>query len=178
MPKGWFKTDEQDGERTLQEQMTGLSEALGEASGMSVLDLGCAEGLIALEFAKAGALRVTGIECNPVTVQASRKYCGQRCRIELGNLNTILLPAWPWDVVLALAILHKLRDPAGMVAQIAETGARLVVVRLPKGSTGKIVTKHYGTACDLIDEFTKNGFALRTLIPGPFGELVQYWRRS
>jgi len=175
--KGWFKLPGKDGDRTLAEQMIGLAPALAEARGKSVLDLGCAEGLIGREFAQAGAT-VLGIECNPETVTAARKTCGELVRIEQADLNTTSFPAGRWDIVLALAILHKLRYPARAVSDIAGTGAGLVVVRLPSGSTGQFTTKNHGAWVDVNLEFKARGFALESVTTGPRREIVQYWRRS
>lgn len=171
--QSWF-----GGARRVAEQMIGLDEALAECSGKSVLDLGCAEGAIALAFARAGASRVVGIECNAYSVKVALEFCGDLVRIEQGNLNTMRLPEGPWDIVLALAIIHKMRSPTNLIADIAGTGAALVVVRLPGGSSGTFQTKHYGTPCDVNAEFVRNGYVLGTALPGPQDELVQYWRRA
>lgn len=173
MATPWF-----GGARTLSEQMLGLEAALTEAPGKSVLDLGCAEGLIALEFVKAGASRALGIECNLETVRAAFERCGDRVHLVHGNLNSIPLPEGPWDIVLALAILHKLKSAAKMISDIAATGAGLVIVRLPGGSHRHIMSKHWGTPCDVNAEFVANGYELSVSVPGPRDELVQYWRRG
>jgi len=169
----WF-----GGTRTVEEQMQGIAPALAEARGKSVLDLGCAEGAIALRFVTSGAARVVGVECNEASVTQARQYCGVNVRIEHGNLNTMTLPAGPWDIVLALAIIHKLRQPAKLISDISETHAPLVVVRLPDGSTGRFLTKHYATPCDLNAEFIRHGYTMGSQVPGPRNELVQYWRRG
>lgn len=177
MRKGWFQIEGvQDGDRTLEQQLTGLESALAETSGKRVLDLGCAEGLIARAFARAGATDVLGVECNPDSVNVARAQCPPPVRTELANLNDYVVPQGPWDIVLALAILHKLKEPAGLVEQIAGVRPDLVVVRLPGGSTGRFTTKHHGTEVDLNAVFQAHEFRLDRTLPGPYGELVQYWR--
>ena len=52
----WFGHD-----RTLAQQMMGLDRLFAEIEGKDVLDVGCAEGLLSIECAKAGA-DVVGIE--------------------------------------------------------------------------------------------------------------------
>jgi 2-polyprenyl-3-methyl-5-hydroxy-6-metoxy-1,4-benzoquinol methylase len=68
--KGWLSVPgiREHADRTLAEQMLGLDKAVAECKGKRVLDLGCAEGLIGLEFAKAGAVNVVGIESLQTTL--------------------------------------------------------------------------------------------------------------
>lgn len=177
MPHGWFDIPGvQTGARTLADQMRGLEAAVTAAKGKRVLDLGCAEGLIGREFKRAGAREVVGIECNPDIAAAGARQCGADVKIIVGNIGHIEMPAGPWDVVLALAILHKLKDPARAVRQIAACKPGLVVVRLPAGSVGFFETKTFGTSFDLNAEMKGRGFSLESVVSGPQSELVQYWR--
>lgn len=177
MRKGWFSIDGvQTGDRTLEQQMTGLQEALQACRGKRVLDLGAAEGLIAREFARAGALEVVGIECNEESATVAEKQCrGLPVQIVTANLNNYRLRG-RFDIVLALAILHKLKDPAGTVDAIAARAPGLVVVRLPAGSEGYFVTKIHGTPINVNTHFRKRGFDLQQTLVGPLKEQVQYWR--
>lgn len=168
----------QDGERTLEEQLLGLAPALAEAPGRTVLDLGCAEGLIGQAFARAGALDVLGLEGMVEHVKVGQRNT-RGVRFKVRDLNVQKPPKLPsWDIVLALAILHKLHDPARGVWYCARAARSLVVVRLPVGSTGLIAGKHSGVACDVRGEFVSHGFALERVEEGPRTELVQYWRRG
>lgn len=157
--------------------MIGLDAALAEAKGKRVLDLGAAEGLIGRAFAEAGAAEVVGIEGNPTAAKEARRQTEGKCRILLGMLGTDPLPPGKWDIVLALAILHKLQSPEMVIGEIAVVQPELVVVRLPAGSTGYVVTKRHGIACDIPAVFRQHGFRLDQDLAGPFDERVHYWRR-
>lgn len=177
--RGWLRIPGvQPGERTLEEQLLGLERALAEAKGKHILDLGCAEGLIGQRFAEAGAARVVGVDGLEEHIEVGRRYCPD-VQFEHSNLNQVELPEAPsYDIVLALAILHKLHKPEDGTRYAARSARSLVVVRLPIGSSGTIIGKHSGVVCDLIPVFSEEGFALEATVPGPRGERVQYWRKG
>lgn len=170
----------QTGDRTLEEQMLGLAPALAEASGKTVLDLGCAEGLIGREFARAGAADVLGLETLDEHIQVARRQCkGFAVRFKQRDLNDQKPPKVPsYDIVLALAILHKLNQPARGAEYCCRASKALIVIRLPVGSDGVIFGKHTRVRCDLGQAMASHGFALERVEDGPRKELVQYWRRS
>ncbi|MDZ4253985.1 MAG: class I SAM-dependent methyltransferase [Sulfuritalea sp.] len=181
--KGWFKVaGVQDGTRTLEEQMQGIGRALREARGKTVLDAGCAEGFIAIEFAKAGAALVDAVDNNENFVRSARRY-GKRLvksvvHARFCDLN-VGLPegcAQSYEIVLALAILHKALDVQAMTRLLAKACSGLMVVRLPRKSYGFIPAKHGNSSCDLNEEMPALGFRLESVEQGPRDELVQYWR--
>lgn len=182
--KGWFNIPgQQDGARTVEMQMRGLSHALAEARGKTVLDIGCAEGCISFEFMLAGASKVFGFDCNDkllsTAVLARRKLPrAKRLRTEFLRCDFAEMPRGKWDIVLALAIIHKLPEPADAVRRVAGSCKRLVVIRLPRDSTGEIVSKHTARPCNVNEVMQDCGFALERVVQGPPRELVQYWRRA
>lgn len=184
MRDGWFEIPGlQRGPRTLEEQLKGLEVALAEAKGKSVLDLGCAEGLIALEFLRAGAASVFGCDCNEGAIEQARTLNAMRpqARFEVLNLHAMIAdPApgqWRADVVLALAILHKTLEPEKAACFAASLAGELLVVRLPGGSKGAIGSKWGRESCDLREVLPRAGLRLEQQVKGPRNELVQYWRR-
>jgi len=188
MADRWFKIKGQaKGDRTLEEQMTGLQPALAGTPGRSVLDLGCAEGLIGREFARAGAAAVHGVEMQERHLIIARELCaGLPMTFQCADLDEMAArdSALPprYDIVLALAVLHKLFAPENGARFCARASRSLVVVRLPANSEanrGILRSKHNpAVSCDLTAVMTKNGFALERTLPGPRQEPVQYWRRS
>ncbi len=185
-PKGWFHIPRvQNGDRSLVEQMEGLAPALAEAHGKTIADLGCAEGLIALEFAKVGATDVVGVDYNVAMIDVARRLWGRNSALPVRFLYGDVKAVKPFgkkgkfDIVLALAVLHKLLDPADGVRFCADLAASLLVIRLPIGSTGAIVSKHGANSeADICAILPTLGFTLDKVLPGPRGELVQYWRRN
>lgn len=178
---GWFAIDGfQTGDRTLGEQLRGLEPALAEAKGKTVVDFGSAEGLIALEFARAGAV-VRACDCNPESIEIARALRSDlQASFEVRNLNVEVElgpAAWRSDIVLALAILHKLRAPEKAVRFMAGAARDLLVLRHQGGSRGLITSKWSGGSCDSRAVLEDCGMRLEMERPGPRDELVQYWRR-
>lgn len=192
MLKGWLTIPGvQVGERTLAEQMLGLTPALIGLTGKTVLDLGCAEGLIGIEFAKAGAT-VRGLELQQQYVDMGNRLAAEagltdRCRFarhDLGDLNEPVIPAsFPCpdgaDIVLALAIVHKLREPGRALRNMARLAKQRLVIRLPIGSEGVIACKYDAQkTCNSHQVMFDAGFTLEQTQKGPRGERVQHWVRG
>jgi 2-polyprenyl-3-methyl-5-hydroxy-6-metoxy-1,4-benzoquinol methylase len=184
MKQGWFRIPgEVDGPRTLKEQMLGLGPALAEANGKTVCDLGTAEGLIALEFAKAGAASIYGCDYNAEMVDTARSLSTGIWNVcfEHKDITELLSepgPRWQYDIVLALAVLHKLADPRDGVRFCCAVARSLIVVRLPIKSTGRFKSKHSAhKGCDLSVEMPRHGFRRERKEAGPRGEWVHYYRK-
>lgn len=186
--KGWFEIDGvQAGDRTLAEQLKGLEAALAEAAGRTVVDFGCAEGLIAREFARAGAASVFAIDYKAEFIDTANALPpvpgATQPRFVLGNLADLIRneraggEVWRYDIVLALAIVHKLPEPTAALEFMADCARSLLVIRLPIGSTGAFVTKSGTAHCDTVRTMKRKAFNLERSERGPRGELVHYWRR-
>lgn len=190
MRKGWFKLPgEQDGDRTLEEQILAVRPALAEARGKVVLDLGSAEGLIAREFALAGAARVRCMEAVADHIVAGRKVCAglpvEFTRIDLNTADescTLIGPGHRYDIVLALGVIHKLHSPEAGLRFAAAACAGLLLLRSGRGAVdGVIRSKHRKNAtCDAPAMLGQLGFRLEKEVAGPPERLedVQYWRRG
>lgn len=186
MKKGWFAIPGvQSGDRTLEEQMLGLQPALEHARGKTVCDLGCAEGLIALEFAAAGAT-VMGYDLNADLIRVACQMRDQRglrdrVRFECVNLNDLVEreqtaeSVRQYDIVLALAVVHKMADPQRVLRYLAGICRERAVIRLPQGSSGFFRTKHHNVPCDVNRVLQESGLRLDGTAAGPRGEQVQHW---
>ena len=198
--RGWFKLPgRQDGDRAVEDQLKGLRQALFEVRQaaiagypLSVLDLGCAEGAIALEFAKAGAKRVVGVDVVPGHVAVARDLCaGYPCEFHCADLNgaTALLDAVTYDVVLMLAIIHKLRRPSESLSWYSDFARDLLVFRMPAFWEGSpdmptsFRSERYGQELvDVAKVLAARRFHLERVERGPTSERghepVLYFRRA
>lgn len=188
MRKGWFKLNGvQDGDRTIEEQMRGLGPALKAAAGKSVLDLGSAEGLISIEFARAGASRVVGIELLEDHVKVARELAKDLPQV---SFITASLQEWidarpqprRFDVVLALGIAHKLHDPGALLSFAARSATELLVFRGPGKDNryfdGWLKSKHSATKRHVPSLLGELGFTEGETLDSAHGERVQYWHRA
>lgn len=183
---GWFDIPGlRQGERSFAQQATGLEwlwQELREAQ--SVLDLGCAEGLIALECARRGVPRVDAVDYKPEFIATGKDYAEQQL-LDVNFIEANLDDGLPralaseYDIVLLLAIVHKMQHPKKFIAACAARARHMIVVRLPKGSTGITRGKHWPyRECNVIECLRDGGFAMVHQAAGPNDELVQYYRRN
>lgn len=179
-PKGWFTTERRDGDRTLAEQMEGLEHLAAEVQGKTVLDVGCAEGLIAIELARAGAAAVHGIEIVAGHIAMAQDMAGDLpCTFEVANLNEKVFQTGPgFDIVLALAVLHKLKDPSRVCREIAAQARDLCVIRLSPSGPVIIDARSDSVPHNIADVMLASGFVLERQLAVPRGEYLAYFRRK
>jgi SAM-dependent methyltransferase len=171
-------------DRTLAEQMLGLDLALKEAGGKTVLDLGCAEGLIGREFARAGAIDVLGIDSLDTHLDVARQACADcpQMRFLRANLNHYI-PAQEkielFAIVLALGIMHKLNDPDAGLRFAARSCVDLLLYRPPAyAADGIVKSKRFTKYCHAPTVLREEGLHEERRIDGARGEHVEYWRRT
>lgn len=178
--KGWFLGLGRGGDRTIEQQMTGLDKVVAEVAGKTVLDAGCAEGLVSMKLAEAGAASCVGLELIPSFVEIGNAHAGALpCKFFVANLNDDdLSKVEPADIVLMLAILHKCKDPTAVCQRLAGLAKDLCVIRLPP-SGPLIVDDRSGRVPHDIDAvMTAAGFALEFATTGPIEEWLGYYRRQ
>lgn len=178
MRKGWFEiAGVQRGDRTLEQQISGLEHLWPAVEGRTVLDLGCAEGLITQECARCGASLVCGIDVNGDALKTAHLHNRvQNVRFKQHDLNDGLDEP-RYDVVLMLAVLHKLRDPERLLREVLATDPALVIVRLPPANAPVIIDARSGNRpCDTRAIAESMGFSLERVTHGHLSEWTGYFR--
>lgn len=182
LSKGWTAIPGvQDGDRTIEEQMFAVRPALSECKGKTVLDLGCAEGVIANEFYRAGAT-VFGLDSNKRFLEVAERFKADRLDFHYADLNAVNQEEpVSFDIVLCLGIIQKLTWPGNGLRWAARSAKELLLLRCGNASKNGIVTgKRSGNSCDSAKIMTEEGFILERTENGTESrnEPVEYWRRK
>ncbi len=104
-----------------EDRLAGLSPLIERAQGMSVIDFGSAEGVVAREFLRHGASLLHGFERDPARVRLANAICAPIGNAIFREANLSDMPAFladnddilreGYDIVLYLGIHHHI-DPA------------------------------------------------------------------
>lgn len=177
----WFHFEGRGGDRTLDQQMQGLSLLMRNVKNATVLDVGCAEGLITIEMAKAGAIALHGIEIRRQAVLDANDLRGDLpVTFEMGDANT-WTPARHYDVLVLLAILHKLKQPKETLNRLLHYGSPdLIVIRLPPHSENPVVhdARSGNKKIDLWPVLNKHGYKTLHVTAGYLNEWIGYYRKE
>jgi ubiquinone/menaquinone biosynthesis C-methylase UbiE len=180
--KGWFSTPGRPGDRTISDQMKGLGRLLHQLDGKTILDVGCAEGMVSIALGSCGAKLVHGVEIVDDHVRVGRKMAQaeevDNVVLETGDANT-WVPPHEYDIVIMLAILHKLKNPSAACERFARAAKELVVLRMPPAPAPMVVDDRSGRVIfDIPKVLRECGFELEhDSYDGHFGEYVAYWKR-
>ncbi len=178
--KSWFDVGHtRKADRTLKQQLKGLEELQNKITGKSVLDIGCAEGLISMHLVDRGATSSHGIDMRADFIDDATRLCEERhCTFETANAND-WLPPQQYDVVLMLAVLHKLKDPREACLRYAGVARETVVLRLPPKEAPFIVDERSGSKpFNIAKAMEDAGFKVGTHGRiGPHHEWMGYYTR-
>jgi len=186
--KGWFRLPglQPNGDREVADQMIGLEDALREAHGKTVLDIGCAEGPISLAFAQAGAVHVTGLEFVQAHIEVGKELV-RRAGVTNVGFRQCNLKVWAekhpepkqYDIVLALGVIHKLHNPEVGAIFAAKSCKNLLLFRAPGGVWDGIVPSKNRpqNKCDFFAIMSSYNFVYEKVVPGKFDEAVWYFRK-
>jgi hypothetical protein len=144
----WFTTETTQGIRTLEDRTAGLDplrkciNTLQTRQDISILDVGCAEGLIADWITNGKSNRLVGIEGDKIKIDSAQEIFKDKIaqgtyKILRGDANDLArICAYravndSYDVVLLLAVLQKLRDPMGCLADAVAMAGSYLAIRVP-----------------------------------------------
>lgn len=185
MTKGWFAIPGvQEGDRTLAQQLTGLDPLLAQVRDKTVLDLGCAEGLISAACVAAGAEHAHGIDFNAQLIATARKQHRdvERFWFEHADLNQgVPAPGTKreYHVVLMLAILHKLKRPFALLADVCKFNQpELIVIRLPEAGPVIVDARSDNEPHDVGWFLGRRGYRLALETRGHLNEWMGYFDRE
>lgn len=139
-------------------------------SGLSVLDLGCGTGELALALAdKLPESRVTGVDSSPEMLQKAAERCADRVHFTLGTVESV---SGTWDILFSHAVLHWVEDHHTLIPHLwtlLKPGGQLAV-QIPANH------RHPSHTC-IIDAASEEPF--RTALDGwvrhsPVLEIDQY----
>lgn len=153
MKHGWFEIEGlQSGEHRLEGRLHGLGMLAHHAKNATILDIGCAEGLISSWLYDQGpARRVDAVEKHPPYVRTARAmhvndphFRFFQCDVndqEFDDLTlTELLPGY--DIVLCLCLAHKLKRPREFLIKAARMCNRFFALHLPYDIIDDVRSNH------------------------------------
>jgi 2-polyprenyl-3-methyl-5-hydroxy-6-metoxy-1,4-benzoquinol methylase len=190
--RGWFTLPGHKGDRTLEQQTKGLDAI--DFKGKTVLDVGCAEGVLSLWCLGAGAKYVRGIDIRrdfivkatqlalDAGVYGRTAKSGRMARFAVVDINKV--PKTPaekpvFDIVLMLGVLHKVTDPSFVCRQHAALARETVVIRLPPDGAPVITHPNNGNVPhDIGAVMDAAGFDLVRVTRGSFDEWTGHYVRT
>lgn len=178
----WFTWAGEQGDRTLVEQLAGLEHLRSAMPGAAVLDLGCAEGLLAREFVAWGASRVDGVEIVREAVKDARELLKYEIRDGVASIHHGSILALDeldlleqYDIVCALAVVQKVERCDLALEGIARRARDLLVLRNPPEHGAIISTERQrGRRYDTRDILAPTHF-LADEVRGSRGEWIGYF---
>ena len=178
--KPWFTVGDKPGDRSLAQQLFGLSHLFSRCEDKTVLDAGSAQGCISIELVKAGAAEAHCIEILPEFVAEGRKLReALPVTFTQADLN-VWKPEGEYDITIALASIHKVKDPCFLTERLARATRQMMVIRTkPKLDPWVIVDQRSGFKPHDIGATMKAcGFRITKVVTGTFDEPIGYWERT
>jgi len=151
----------------IETRLRGLQELLSVAQGKSVLDLGCAEGMISREFCRHGAATIHGFDINLDQVRIARREVPKAAEIgtqisfhraDFGYWDRFVAANrksmnGQYDIVLLLSVLEKL--PESNQDTILDG-----LMAFSRGWIGLRIAPETRDSRQIIQKFSDNGFEL------------------
>lgn len=163
----WHIIGDNGGQVPFDRQWRGLHNL--ELKGNSVLDIGCAEGLVSMRCAEEGASLVHGVELRERAVEVARSLAGytnnaEHVKFFQADLSrpeqALNLPGMKqqYDVVIANAVIQKVKKRASRLLEaVLSKASDQLLIRLPKRA---VQTKDNSTV-DPVERAKAAGFEMQ-----------------
>ncbi len=137
-------------------------------AGRTFLDVGCATGRYALEFARRGAAQVTGIDiaANMIAVceqRARQEQLESRCRFVVSDLLAFR-PENRFDVVIGIGLFDYIREPLPVLTKMAQVATDGAIISLPRLWTWRAPVRRVRLALRGCDVFFYSKEQIDTLL--------------
>lgn len=137
----WFIIGNNGGQLDIERQDAGLSQI--DFKNKTVLEIGCAEGLVSLQNLKRGARLSHGIEFRERAVEVAQSIAGvlgksDSAKFYCGDIRaaeTVLNQSGmldQYDIVLAMAVLQKVPNQPEIFGKLLAKCSSTMVLRLPE----------------------------------------------
>lgn len=126
-----------------------ILELVGPPAGLRILDVGCGDGVLALELAGRGA-QVTGVDASPRMIAIARKRArrdGRDVDFKIAKAEALPFASGTFDVVVAITVLCFIEDTAAALREmirVLKPGGRLVIGELGRYSSWAAVRRIKG----------------------------------
>lgn len=126
--------------------------------GDAVLDYGCGSGILAIAALKLGAARATGVDIDPVALEAARYNAG-RNGVELTLVSAEQCLPGPFGIMVANILANPLRMLAPLLAAHTVPGGALALSGILEGQADDVIAA-YAPWGDLAVEGWEQGWVL------------------
>lgn len=149
-----------------------LLERIGPAEALRILDVGCGDGILAVELSRRGA-NVTGVDASEAMIAAAKARAGAEnlpVQFERARADALPFPDKTFDVVTAVTVLCFIDDADKAVREMVRVlrpGGRLVLGELGRLSLWALLRRIRGW----LGSATWRAARFRT--PGELGALAE-----
>jgi ubiquinone biosynthesis O-methyltransferase len=117
-----------------------IFDLVGNVAGLTVLDLGCGDGELAVELCRRGAT-VVGVDASPRMIEAAAERAHEESAdidFQVATAHALPFPPDAFDAVVSITMLCFIEDVAPVLREMARVlrpGGRLIIGELGKWST-------------------------------------------
>jgi len=117
-----------------------ILDIVGRPAGLCILDVGCGDGILAVELARRKAF-VAGVDASEADIAAARERAereGAGVSFETALAEALPFETGRFDVVIAITVLCFIENPAeamGEMSRVLKPGGRLIIGELGRYSS-------------------------------------------